>query len=188
MKNVAQARKLVSNRTAFNLLGPLCNPAKVKHQLIGVYSRDYLSRIISILKSRGSENVMTVISDDGLDELTTTSNNHICHFNNYNVTNFFLEPTKMGLTKGKISDLQVSTKEEAVHAFISVLKGTANQTMIETTALNSAAGLIVGGISERFDETLEISLQSIKNGKAYQHFRDFVSYCGDKKKLETDNN
>jgi anthranilate phosphoribosyltransferase len=184
MKNVAEARKCLGKRTAFNLLGPLCNPAQVKHQLVGVYSKEYLNRVISLLESRGSTSVMTVISEDGLDELSTTSKNHIYQLNKGEVTSSILDPTELGLSKAIISDFQVSTKEEAINAFVTVLDGTAKKTMVEVTALNAAAGLIVGGFSEKFDEALEISLQSIKNGKAYNLFKDFVKHCGDVTKLE----
>ena len=184
MKNVSEARKRLGKRTAFNLLGPLCNPAEVKNQLVGVYSKEYLSRIISLLESRGSENVMTVISEDGLDELSTTSKNYIYHLNKGEVTSSVLDPAELGLGKAKLADFQISTKDEAINAFVGVLKGTAKKPMLEITALNAAAGLIVGGFSEKFDEALEISLQSIKNGKAYDFFRSFIKYCGDVTKLE----
>jgi anthranilate phosphoribosyltransferase len=184
MKNVAEARKIMGKRTAFNLLGPLTNPASVKHQLVGVYSKEYLSRVISLLESKGSESVMTVISEDGLDELSTTSKNYIYQLNKGEVTSSVLDPTELGLSKAKLSDLQVSTKDEAINAFVSALNGTAKKPMLEITALNAAAGLIVGGFSEKFDEALNISLQTIKNGKAYDLFRDFIKYCGDVTKLE----
>ncbi len=184
MKNVAEARKIIGKRTAFNLLGPLTNPASVKHQLVGVYSKEYLSRVISLLESKGSESVMTVISEDGLDELSTTSKNYIYQLNKGEVTSSVLDPTELGLSKAKLSDLQVSTKDEAINAFVSVLNGTAKKPMLEITALNAAAGLIVGGFSEKFDEALSISLQTIKNGKAYDLFTDFIKYCGDVTKLE----
>jgi len=184
MKNVAEARKLLGKRTAFNLLGPLCNPAQVKHQLVGVYSREYLGRIISLLESRGSESIMTVISEDGLDELSTTSKNYIYHLNKGEVTSSVLDPVELGLGKAKISDLQISTKDEAIRAFTDVLRGTAKKPMLEITALNAAAGLIVGGFSEKFDEALEISLQTIKSGKAYDLFTSFIKYCGDMSKVE----
>ncbi|HEU5488577.1 MAG TPA: anthranilate phosphoribosyltransferase [Candidatus Nitrosotalea sp.] len=184
MKNVAEARKRLGKRTAFNLLGPLCNPAQVKRQLVGVYSKEYLGRIISLLESRGSESIMTVISEDGLDELSTTSKNYIYHLNKGEVTSSVLDPVELGLGKAKISDLQISTKEEAINAFIGILKGTAKKPMLEITALNAAAGLIVGGFSEKFDEALEISLQSIKGGKAYDLFTSFIKYCGDMSKVE----
>ena len=184
MKNVAEARKRLGKRTAFNLLGPLCNPAQVKHQLVGVYSKEYLGRIISLLESRGSESIMTVISEDGLDELSTTSKNYIYHLNKGEVTSSVLDPVELGLSKAKISDLQISTKNEAINAFTDVLRGTAKKPMLEITALNAAAGLIVGGFSEKFDEALEISLQSIKSGKAYDLFTSFIKYCGDISKVE----
>jgi anthranilate phosphoribosyltransferase len=180
MKNVVEARKIIGKRTAFNLLGPLTNPAEVKHQLVGVYSKEYLSRVISLLESRGSETVMTVISDDGLDELSTTSKNHIYQLNKGEVTSSILDPTELGLSKAKLSDIQ----DEAINAFVTVLNGTAKKPMLEITALNAAAGLIVGGFSEKFDEALSISLQSIKNGKAYDLFREFTKFCGDITKLE----
>jgi anthranilate phosphoribosyltransferase len=184
MKNVAEARKILGKRTAFNLLGPLCNPAEVKHQLVGVYSKEYLSRVISLLESRGSENVMTVFSEDGLDELSTTSKNFIHQLNKGEVISYVLDPVELGLGKAKLSDLQVSTKDQAISAFVGVLNGSAKKPMLEITALNAAAGLIVGGFSEKFDEALKISLQTIKDGKAYDLLRNFIKHCGDVTKLE----
>lgn len=184
MKNVAEARKILRTRTAFNLLGPLSNPAQVKNQLVGVFSPAYLQRVITLLQSRGAENVMTVTSDDGLDELSTTSKNYIYHLKNNEVHNFVLEPSDMGLTKSSLSDIQISTKEEAIRSFVSVLNGTGKKSMIEVTALNAAAGFVIGGISDRFDEALEISLDTIRSGKSFDLFRNFIKYCGDISKLE----
>lgn len=184
MKNVAEARKLLGTRTAFNLLGPLSNPAGVTNQLVGVFSSHYLQRIITLLKSRGAENVMAVISYDGLDELSTTSKNHVYHFKNNKIHQFILEPTALGLPRANLSDIQVSTKDEAIRAFISVLNGTAKKSMIDITALNAAAGLIVGGVRDTFDEALQISLDAINSGKAFALFENFIRYCGDISKVE----
>ena len=184
MKNVAEARKILGTRTAFNLLGPLSNPAQVKNQLVGVFAPAYLQRVITLLQSRGAENVMTVISNDGLDELSTTSKNYIYHLKNNEVRNFVLEPSDIGLTKSSLRDIQISTKEEAIRSFVSVLNGTGKKSMVEVTALNAAAGFVVGGISDRFDEALEIALDTIRSGKSFDLFRNFIRYCGDISKLE----
>lgn len=184
MKNVSDARKRLGTRTAFNLLGPLCNPARVKHQLVGVYSKEYLSRVISLLESRGSEHIMTVISEDGLDELSTTSKNYIYQLHKGEITSSVLDPSELGLGKARLEDLQVLTKEQAIDAFVTVLRGTAKKPMIEITALNAAAGLVVGEFSDKFDEALQIALGTIKNGKAYDLFKSFVKDCGDVTKLE----
>jgi len=184
MKNVAEARKMLGIRTAFNLLGPLSNPAQVKNQLVGVFAPTYLQRVITLLQSRGAENVMTVISSDGLDELSTTSKNYIYHLKNGEIHNFVLEPSEIGLAKASLTDIQISTKEEAIRSFVSVLNGTGKKSMIDVTALNAAAGFIVGGISDKFDEALEIAFDTIHSGKSFDLFRNFIKYCGNISKLE----
>ena len=110
MKNVANARKSVGGRTAFNLLGPLTNPAMVKNQLIGVFSDEYQERIVKILQRRNAETIMTVRSDDGMDELSTTSKNKICLLKNNIITKMIIDPQVVGLHKGNISDIQIDTK------------------------------------------------------------------------------
>ena len=183
MKNVANARKMLGMRTAFNLLGPLCNPARVKNQLIGVFSDEYLERIIRILKKRGAQNIMTVHSDDGLDELSITGNNKACFLKNDKIETFTINPEKLGLHKSSIKDIQVSSKSNAIQAFLSVLNGTANRSMQEITVLNAAGGLMVANVAEGFSEGIEIARQTIKSGKAHSLLTDFVRACGQIEKL-----
>ncbi len=184
MKNLADTRKAIDKRTAFNLLGPLCNPANVKNQLVGVFSKEYLIRIVELLKLRGSENIMTVISEDGLDELSTTSKNHICYFHKGEIITTVLNPMEVGLSKAKLTDIQVSTKEQAFSAFVNVLNGSANRPMIEIVALNSAAGLLVSEISNDFNDAVKKSLETIRSGKAYDLFKKFIQQYGDISKVE----
>jgi len=184
MKNVANARKVVGGRTAFNLLGPLTNPAMVKNQLIGVFSDDYQERIVKILQRKNAETIMTVRSDDGMDELSTTSKNKICLLKNNIITNMVIDPQDVGLQRGNISDIRVSTKEDAIKSFVDVLNDTANKTKIEITALNAAGGLIVSDIANSFDEAVELALTTIHSGKAFDKLKNFVKNCGDMEKLE----
>ena len=184
MKNVAEARKMLGTRTAFNLLGPLSNPAGVKNQLVGVFSADYLERLILLLKARGAESAMTVLSNDGLDELSTTSKNQICLLKDGKISLKILNPTDLGLVNAGLGDIQVYSKEDSIKAFVSVLKGTANKPMIEVTALNAAAGLIISGMANDFHDAMPIALNSIKSGKAYDVFKNLIRFCGDISKVE----
>lgn len=184
MKNVANARKIIGGKTAFNILGPLTNPAQVKNQLIGVFSEDFLQRIILILKNRGAQNIMTVRSLDGMDELSTTCKNSVCFLKNGKIKSMILDPEKLKLHKGKLKDIQIDSKENALKAFLSVLKNESNKTMLEVTALNAAGGLIVSNISNNFNEALEISLDVIKSEKTYKLFEKFIGFCGDKNKIK----
>jgi anthranilate phosphoribosyltransferase len=184
MKNVANARKVVGGRTAFNLLGPLTNPAMVKNQLIGVFSENYQERIVKILKRKNAETVMAVRSDDGMDELSTTSKNQICMLKNNMITKMTLDPQKIGLQKGNISDIQISSKEDAIKSFVTVLNDSANKTKIEITALNAAGGLIVSDMADNFTDAIELALDTIHSGKAFDKLENFVKNCGDIEKLE----
>ena len=184
MKNVANARKIVGGRTAFNLLGPLTNPAMVKNQLIGVFSEDYQKRIVKILKRKNAETVMVVRSDDGMDELSTTSKNQICMLKNSMITEMTLDPQKIGLQKGNISDIQISSKEDAIKSFVTVLNDSANKTKIEIAALNAAGGLIVSDMADSFTDAVELALDTIHSGKAFDKLENFVKNCGDIEKLE----
>src|SRR5574338_443138 len=184
MKNVAEARKILGIRTAFNLLGPLSNPAGVKNQVVGVFSADYLERLVLLLKARGAQSVMSVLSQDGLDELSTSSKNQICHLKDGKISLRTINPVDLGLAKSSLGDIQVSSKDEAIKAFFSVLRGTANKSMTEVTALNSAAGLIISDMANDFSDATQISLESLKSGKAYSVFRNLVGFCGNIQKVE----
>jgi anthranilate phosphoribosyltransferase len=184
MKHISTARKQIGKRTAFNLLGPLSNPAGVKNQLVGVFSIEYLDRLPLIMKRRGVENIMTVRSDDGMDEFSTSSVNRVCILRNDKVLMNAIDPEVVGLHKSTLSDIQIKTKEDAIKSFVGVLNNTSNQAMIETTALNAAGGLIVANIAKNFEEGVEIALKTIRDGSAYGLLENFVKDTGNYEKLK----
>ncbi len=184
MKHVGPARKQLGKRTAFNLLGPLSNPAGVKNQLIGVFSIEYLDRLPAILKRRGGENIMTVRSDDGMDEFSTSATNRVCVLRDDKVLTNAIDPEVVGLHKSSLKDIQIKTREDAIKSFVGVLNNTANQAMIETTALNAAGGLIVANIANNFEDGVELALNTIKDGKAFKTLENFVTDTGDISKLK----
>ena len=184
MKNVAKARKIVGGRTAFNLLGPLTNPAMVKNQLIGVFSEKYQEKIVKILQRKNAETVMAVRSADGMDELSTTCKNQICMLKNDTITKMTLDPQKVGLQKGNITDIQIRSKEDAIKSFITVLNNTANKTKIEITALNAAGGLVISDIADNFTDAVELALDTIHSGKAFDKLKNFVKNYGNIEKLD----
>lgn len=184
MKYVSNARKQLGKRSAFNLLGPLSNPACVKNQMIGVFSIDFLDRLPLILKRKGAENIMTVRSDNGMDEFSTSSTNRVCVLRNDKVLMNSIDPQIVGLHKSELKDIQIKTKEDAIRAFVGVLNNTANQAMIETTALNAAGGLIVSNIVNNFEEGVELALNTIKDGRAFKLLERFVADTGNISKLK----
>ena len=184
MKNVSLARKQLASRTAFNLLGPLSNPANVKNQLVGVFSNEFLTRLPQILKRKGVENIMAVRSNDGMDEFSTSSTNSICILKNNTISVNSIDPEFLGLHKSSLKDIQIKTKQNAIESFVGVLNNTSNQSMIETTALNAAGGLLVGNIVDSFEDGIELALNTINDGKAMNLLEKFVANTGDIEKLK----
>jgi anthranilate phosphoribosyltransferase len=137
-----------------------------------------------ILGKKGAENIMTVISENGMDEFSTSAKNRICFLRNNKILTNMIDPEVVGLHKSSLKEIQIGTKEQAIKSFVSVLNNTANRAMIETTALNAAAGLIVANVAKNFDEGLELALNTIKNEKAFKLFESFTRECGNPSKLK----
>ena len=184
MKNVALARKILGKRTAFNLLGPLSNPANVKHQLIGVFADDYIKRIVMIMQKNHSETILAVRSQDGMDELSTTSKNKVCMLKNNEISEFIINPEEYNMKKGNLSDIQISTKQDAIDAFVNVLNNTSNTTMKEITILNAAGGMMVGGLCDEFKDGVELAKETLNNGKAFEKLKQFAKENNAYEKLE----
>ena len=174
MRHVSAARKQLLCKTIFNLAGPLSNPICIKNQLVGVSSTKYLTRIPKLLQRQGAQHVITVSSDDGLDELSTSSTNHVAVLYENQIQINKIDPLAVGLHKSSLKDLQIKTRDEAAHMFVKVLDGTANRAMTETVALNAAGGLIVSGIAHDFEQGIQIALDTIHNSKAYDLFEQFL--------------
>ncbi len=96
MKNVGPTRVELGTRTIFNLLGPLSNPAGVKRQLVGVFSRQWIEPLAQVLKNLGSECVWVVHGSDGLDEITTTGPTYVAALENGKIRTFEITPADIG--------------------------------------------------------------------------------------------
>src|SRR5881398_2468802 len=99
MKNVGPTRVELATRTIFNLLGPLSNPAGVKRQMVGVFSRQWVEPLAHVLKNLGSERVFVVHGSDGLDEITTAGTTSIASLEGGSIRSFEVTPEEAGLPR-----------------------------------------------------------------------------------------
>src|SRR6266581_1174516 len=141
MKNVGPTRVELGTRTIFNLLGPLSNPAGVKRQMVGVFSRHWIEPLALVLQNLGSESVWVVHGSDGLDEITTAGATHVAALENGAVRTFEVTPEDVGLARVKPEALRGGSANENAQALIAVLKG-AEGPFRDVAVLNAAAGLI----------------------------------------------
>ncbi len=183
VRHAAGARRLLGRRSIFNLLGPLCNPAGVRRQLVGVPIH-MLSRIPRILERRGSKCNMSVVSGDGLDELSPTSSNHIVLYRDGCHTRQSILPEDLSIGRATLQDICVKDEQEAMAAFVGAVSGTAKAPIIHTTAMNAAGALVVAGHTDSMGDGFETSMEIIMSGKAQKTLSNFVRDMGDISILE----
>ncbi|HEY7120469.1 MAG TPA: anthranilate phosphoribosyltransferase [Tepidisphaeraceae bacterium] len=165
MKFVANARTSLGIPTIFNVLGPLTNPARAKHQLLGVFSAELTDRLAAVLQQLGSERAWVVHAVDGLDELSTIGPTRVSELREGHITTWTLDPAKLGLAYARLSDLQVSSVEEAADHLRLVMQGTAGP-MRDIALLNAAAGLVIAGRCRDLKEGLIVAADAVDSGRA----------------------
>lgn len=164
-KNVAPTRIELGTRTIFNLLGPISNPAGVKRQMIGVFSKQWVEPMAQVAKALGSECVWVAHGSDGLDEITTSGPTHIAALENGKVRTFDLNPEDIGLPRAKPEELRGGDAEKNAAALMAVLKGTKGPYR-DIAILNAAAALIVAGKAKDLNEGATIAGKSLDSGEA----------------------
>ena len=165
MKNVGPTRVELGTRTIFNLLGPLSNPASVKRQMIGAFSRQWIEPMAQVLQNLGSESIWVVHGSDGLDEITTSGATSVAALENGNIRTFEITPEDVGLPRVKPEALRGGDAEHNARALLDVLKGKRNA-FRDVAMLNAAAALVVAGKAEDLKEGASLAVKAIDSGEA----------------------
>jgi anthranilate phosphoribosyltransferase len=174
LKHWAPIRGELGIRTIFNLLGPICNPAGVKRQVVGVFSWHWVEPIAHVLKSLGAEHVWVVHGHDGLDELTTTGATDVAELKDGKVTVFEVTPADAGLAPAKLSDLRGGDEKENAAAIREVLAGKRTP-LRDIAVLNAAAALIVAGKAVNLADGAALAAHAIESGAARKALEKLVA-------------
>jgi len=174
LKHWAPVRGELGIRTVFNLLGPICNPAGVKRQIVGVFSWHWVEPIAHVLRNLGADHVWVVHGHDGLDELTTTGSTDVAELKDGKVTVFEVTPADAGLAPAKLSDLKGGDAKFNAHAIRDVLAGTKGP-FRDIVLLNAAAAMIVGGKTTNLTHGVDIAARSIDSGAAARALEKLVA-------------
>ncbi len=174
MKYAITARKEMAVRTIFNLLGPLTNPADAPYQVLGVFSKDWVRPLAEVLRDLGSEHVMVVHADDGLDEISIAAKTYVAELRNGNIEEYIIQAEDFGINSGSLDDIKVSTAEESLNLIYSALSGD-NGTAKNIIALNAGAALYVSGIAVDLQEGVNKAIEIMDSGKAKAKLLDLVN-------------
>ena len=165
MKFVQPIRKSLDFRTAFNILGPLANPAGASAQVIGVADSALLDRIAETLKMLGAKRAM-VVHGQGMDEISTLGVTQIRQLDNGNITNIELNPADFGISATSIDELKSGDAITNAALIRDILAGKDTGPRRDIVILNAAAAVIVAELADDFESAMKLALASVDDGKA----------------------
>lgn len=175
MKYAIGPRREIAVRTIFNLLGPLTNPAKCQHQVLGVYDKKWIRPLAEVLHKLGSTHVLVVHSAEGLDELSIAGVSYIAELKNGAITEYQISPEQVGLQAASLDELVVDSAAASLamikRAFADVQSAAARM-----LALNAGAAIYAADISATLEEGVRIALDMIASGKAAEKFQAFITF------------
>ena len=165
MKHVGPARVELGTRTAFNLLGPLSNPAGVKRQMTGVFARAWVEPIARVLANLGTAAAWIVHGSDGLDEITVTGETHVAALEDGRITTFTVTPESVGLPRHPAETLKGGDAAFNATALRSVLEGSPSAYR-DIVLMNAGAALVVAGRVPTLAAGVERAAAAIDDGSA----------------------
>jgi len=169
MKHAVGPRKEMGCRTLFNILGPMTNPAGVKRQLLGVFSKTLCRPMAEVLQKLGSEHIMVVASKDGLDEISLASTTHVAELKDGEIIEYDITPEDLGIKSQTLVGLSVDTAEESLN-LIKAAFGRGHDEMAEKArdliALNAGAAIYIAGLAPTAKMGVEMALDAMGSGLA----------------------
>jgi len=178
MKNVGPTRAELGTRTIFNLLGPLSNPAGVRRQMVGVFSKQWTLPLAQVLKNLGAERAWVVHGSDGLDEITTAGPTSVAALEDGAIRMFEVSPADVGLATVKPEALRGGDAAANAQALLGVLQGK-DSAFREVALFNAAAALIVAGKAATLKEGLHLAAHSIDSGEAEGRLDRLIAISND---------
>ena len=170
MKHVGPVRKKIGKRTIFNMIGPLSSPALVKRQVVGVFDKKLLELFANALKNLNIDFAWIVNSEDGLDEISPYAKTNVIQLKENKISRISINPKEMDIKAEKFENLLGNDAKFNSQKIIDIFKGEDNDFSI-AVCLNSAAGLVVSGKHNDFNDAYQAAREHILTGKAFNHLK-----------------
>lgn len=175
MSHVQPVRRKLKSRTIFNILGPIINPAFPTHQFVGVYDKDLVPVLGTVLKNLGLKHAMVVWGEGGYDEATTVGKTFACEVKEEQSKEYTIEPEKLGLQKARPEDLLGGDIEANKQVALSVLKGIEGPAR-DVVLLNAGCCIYLAGRANTIKEGMTLAAESIDAGAAIKKLNKLIEY------------
>ncbi|MGB1108973.1 MAG: anthranilate phosphoribosyltransferase [Gammaproteobacteria bacterium] len=165
MKHAIGPRMEMAVRTIFNVLGPLTNPAGAPNQVLGVFSADLTEPLANVLKTLGSEHVLVVHSDDGMDEISIAAPTRVSELKDGQVSTFSIEPEQFGMARSSLDAIKVDGSDASLAMIKGVLANESGAAR-DIVSLNAGAAIYAAGLADSLTAGIEKASAVIADGSA----------------------
>lgn len=172
-------RKELALRTIFNMLGPITNPAGVKRQVIGIFSKDLCRPMAEVLSRLGSKHVMVVHSNDGLDEISIAANTHVAELKDGVITEYDINPEQLGLKHADLSGLSVESAAESLELIKAALGKADDERARKARSIitiNAGAAIYVSDLADSLQAGVALAEDAIGSGLALAKIDELASF------------
>ncbi|BDZ72576.1 MULTISPECIES: anthranilate phosphoribosyltransferase [Methylophaga] len=173
MKHAIGPRREMGVRTIFNLLGPLTNPAQAAHQVLGVFDKKWVKPMAEVLQKLGSQHVLVVHAEDGLDEISIGAETHVAELKEGKVTTYTIKPEDFGLQQNTIETLTVSNAQDSLSLIKEVFDGKPGPAR-DIVVLNAGAAIYAADITVSLAEGIAMAAELIDSGAATQKLNALI--------------
>ena len=174
MKHAIGARKEMAVRTIFNVLGPLTNPAGAPNQVIGVFDGDLIEPMASVLKQLGSNHVMVMHAEDGMDEISISAPTRVAELRHGEITSYTVSPADFGMDFAALDEIRVDSAEQSLAMIRGVLADNPGPAR-DIVCLNAGAAIYVAGCADSLAAGVEAASAAISSGKAAEVLQNLVA-------------
>ncbi|MDP2244745.1 anthranilate phosphoribosyltransferase [Pseudomonas sp.] len=179
MKYAIGPRRELGLRTLFNMLGPMTNPAGVKHQVLGVFSKALCRPLAEVLQRLGSEHVLVVHAQDGLDEISLAAPTFVAELKDGIVSEYTIQPEDFGIKSQSLIGLTVDDAEQSLALIRDALtkrKGEQGQKAADMIVLNAGAALYACDLASSLKEGVQLAHDALHTGLAWEKLQELVSF------------
>jgi anthranilate phosphoribosyltransferase len=179
MRHAIGVRRDIGQRTIFNILGPLTNPAGVKRLVLGVFSSELCRPLAEVMKRLGAEHVMVVHAKDGLDEISLASATEVAELKDGEIREYLLTPEDVGLESQSLVGLDVADSKASLALIRDALgkrETDAGKKAADMIALNAGAALYVAGVVSTLKHGVALAEDTIYGGQALEKMGELATF------------
>ena len=174
MKFIMPVRKSIPDKTIFNILGPLTNPAGVQKSMLGVFDKAFVPKMLESLKINGATSAMVVSSKEGMDEISISDITYASQLRNGIVHEFEINPESCGIRKMPLSSIVGGDAKENATILRNIFEGSATDAQRDIVLINTAAALMVDELARDMQDGLEMAREAIANSRAQKKLRQII--------------